>query len=817
MTDIRHGLLDVLLADCYRRASLDGAHMVRAAGTIEFVRSAAGDQQDLEVAVDAVAGAIATNQDVVLFAALDELRIRLDDAVCEQFRARVRERFQVDADDGWRAWRCAWIRGLWYWTEATWQRFTDAEFPFPGTALDDVAGLRRARRAIDDNRLGDAYDPLCRLSSEPWLPAEERAILLISLGFIETYTLLRLPAGRSLLEEATKLGEAVPLVCLGWAAWWLNQAAGEDSVDKTRDAFERAEREARRAVELNPHFGRAWSTLGRLAEQDYGQSRAEPPEFYFRRAMAEGSFEGWADLLRLELDRAGGSQTGSGVEALLDIARRAWPSREVDAHLQLATLLGQRGRYDEADQHYVRARELDPTRVTVHTERGYARFEAGDAVTAGTMFASAIELAPESYDGWAGMAWLCEQTGQWDEALSHYRRALELRPAWEATLAGRIGECLRHLDRPDEAERVLLAALRHSPGESLLVSGLENLALQLYRERGDVNAAHRIYHDLRAICGADYEATFRNLRGNLAYWFEDYVEAEKEYRRAAEADPGDARLPANVAEALEKRVRAGDRTALPAAVTAMRQATALAPDDAELREQFAWLERQSAMLERYGPVALERTPTTTAVRVELADEFLPHIVQPDGALLPAFLDKIDAMRMRTHERTGIQLPGIRFSTLDEPFPGNVQCWLMGASMYVEHLPVGSRFCPVPLGEVVRLAPDARAADNPSGGPGGVLVSETSVSALMAAGLPVWGVDDYLLGWLDGILRRHLVEFVGHDDVRRRLDVELAAVIEPDLTAVTADVRVRLRRDGSVLNLADISARMAHPVAAFAVR
>jgi hypothetical protein len=79
-----------------------------------------------------------------------------------------------------------------------------------------------------------------------------------------------------------------------------------------------------------------------------------------------------------------------------------------------------------------------------------------------------------------------------------------------------------------------------------------------------------------------------------------------------------------------------------------------------------------------------------------------------------------------------------------------------------------------------------------------------IDLVLELGLPVWETADYLLGWVEGAVRRHLVEFVGHEEIALRL-ANLTDDDRPDvdLTALTAAVRARLRRGEPVDDLAAV--------------
>ncbi len=103
-------------------------------------------------------------------------------------------------------------------------------------------------------------------------------------------------------------------------------------------------------------------------------------------------------------------------------------SGDASIHCQLARLLYELGRVDDAQQHYRRAIALDPSYRTAYNNFGPVYFALGRLAHAEAEYRRASTLDPDDAYAHYGLADLCSQQGRWNEALVHYRRAGELRP-----------------------------------------------------------------------------------------------------------------------------------------------------------------------------------------------------------------------------------------------------------------------------------------------------------------------------------------------------------------------------------------------------
>ena len=124
-------------------------------------------------------------------------------------------------------------------------------------------------------------------------------------------------------------------------------------------------------------------------------------------------------------------------------------------HANLATLLRERGRLDEAIVRYRRSIELNPKLGWVHSNLGVAYEQKGDSKSAIPSFRRAIELEPGQSWMYLALGGAYEKTGDLKAALANYRQTAELAPkdAWaQYVLARFLANCTDlELRNPQEA------------------------------------------------------------------------------------------------------------------------------------------------------------------------------------------------------------------------------------------------------------------------------------------------------------------------------------------------------------------------------
>jgi tetratricopeptide (TPR) repeat protein len=789
-----------ILADAYHAAALRGHDMVRVAQAFEHVARSPATRTDLVAASRATTRAIAVEDDLEVCAALAELRDQINDRLHAESRAALLTAFDESSDAGWTAWIRTYARAVHRWPDSARTKLCEEELPFAPERTEDVAEIRRMNRCIDELRWDETYPLFERLAEDPSIATSDQAVAVEYLAMIELHVLQQPPMALQLLERAGELDPSCSRVHAGWAEYWLEMADPLFDGDRGNDALRRSRDAAARALELDQHAGRAHLALGDAAAKELDAERAvtgDGPEAHYRRAIAAGEAAGCLRIIWRTVKSSALGVHDPAVKLLLDKAVRMFPDGEYAFHLQVADALLEIGDIESADRWQRRAIDLDPRRPAGYVSRGIQRFLSDDADTATQLVDQAIALAPDAFDGWQTQAWLAEQRGDWARAVELYAEAIERRPSWEARLRGRIADCLRRLRRDDEAIEHLRKGLAREPGNDELEEALVGLVHDRSVAQGDPTLALEVYDELRRARGERYERRYRNLRGNVFFSLEDFVSATAEYERAAEAPDADAITFANLAGAWEERMSRGElEEGLRKALDALKQAHALAPDDEGYTSRLRFRERQEQMLGDYGPNVLGRNTLVTPVLVEVTEALLEHIlVAEHDELSPGFLDAIHTMRMRVFDQTGIEPPGIRFTqarpdTVTDP---GMRCFVMGVAVWAGPVPVEKRFAPASIDDVKPVAADAEPALDPVDDSVGCWIPLGAWDAVEGAGIPLWGVGDYLLRSVERVVRSALDEFVNHDEVAARIDdladVELAGRARGQLSQLTRGVRV----------------------------
>lgn len=118
--------------------------------------------------------------------------------------------------------------------------------------------------------------------------------------------------------------------------------------------------------------------------------------------------------------------------------------------------------------------ERDPAHAPSWVLLGRLRSDDGDAVGAEEAFGRALATDPDSELGRRGLADLMRHDGRCEEALVHYRSAIELQPHRGEARIG-LAECLAELGRVEEARHEVREAQQIVPGNETLAELAERL------------------------------------------------------------------------------------------------------------------------------------------------------------------------------------------------------------------------------------------------------------------------------------------------------------------------------------------------------
>jgi Flp pilus assembly protein TadD len=365
---------------------------------------------------------------------------------------------------------------------------------------------------------------------------------------------------------------------------------------------------ARRAVETEPGCAIAHQFLGGALMRTGGLAAAEAA---YRKSIELSPYDGVSHMnlgvlfsRRMELERA---------EQALRRAIEVEPGL-VQAHRNLSWVLIERGAWEEAGTILDHAAQIAPEDVEVVHDLGRLALQQNQLDRAETHFHHAAEMAPHHPDSWFGLGEVWRERGQAEEAERMYLKVLDLAPGHREAFQ-RLGYLYRQVFRtPVKAEELYRRFIRANPGWVEAYSGLAQLLAQrnelaeaeqlmrrardlspntpgihnalgeVLRMRGNFNEALQSYE--RALQLSPNNPYFQNNIGIVHSMRGEHTEAEALFRELLERaakNPSINPLPflSNLALACKDQGKARE------AEQYFRKALALAPDDAEIRNNFA--------------------------------------------------------------------------------------------------------------------------------------------------------------------------------------------------------------------------------------
>ncbi|HEX5052181.1 MAG TPA: tetratricopeptide repeat protein [Planctomycetota bacterium] len=168
-------------------------------------------------------------------------------------------------------------------------------------------------------------------------------------------------------------------------------------------------------------------------------------------------------------------ETGRNDEALNAIARvREREPGNADALRELGACLEVAGRAEEAERAYGECLGRDPGQNVARVQLANILTRTGRAASAIPLYEKAIELNPTQAALHNNLATACLAQGLIDEAERHYRRTLELDPGFFRAWFN-LGRVLAATGRKDDARTALLRARALQPGDANVAAALREL------------------------------------------------------------------------------------------------------------------------------------------------------------------------------------------------------------------------------------------------------------------------------------------------------------------------------------------------------
>jgi len=256
------------------------------------------------------------------------------------------------------------------------------------------------------------------------------------------------------------------------------------------------------------------------------------------------------------------------------LAQMDAPATDFYRLFDLAALMVEKGKYDEAIPEFRRALELNPEDVRSHSKLGIALAGIGRVDEAISEYRKAMELDPDYADAYSKLGLALARIGKREEARLQFEKALELFPdsaEAHSNLAallvgeGKVDEAIGHCERA-------LAIDSEYPGAH------GNLAIALARS-GKTDEA--IQHFEKAL-SADPDSGELHLQlGRLLAEKRRFDEAIPHLEKAAEASPDSAPLHYNLARILAAKGRSE------AAIAHLEKVVEIAPEFAQVRYDLA--------------------------------------------------------------------------------------------------------------------------------------------------------------------------------------------------------------------------------------
>lgn len=640
--------------------------------------------------------------------------------------------------------------------------------------------LVHAVALIRQSRWEDVYPEIEWLAAQPVLSEPVRARLTMMLGQIQHLCLGDRDAAVALLESAARLAPLDGVVQSALGDPWL------DGPDRSV-----AERCFDRAIELDPSLVHGYIGRGDAA------LRADPPaveeaERWFLRAVeaAPGEALGYSRLQalyarpeRLARDRA---RFHDALERRIAVD----PCDAYEALIEAGYSHQQAGEYPRAREFYDQAIARHPNGLRAHLYLADLHRVTGEGESALAACRRAIEVAPDSSEGYFSLANMQAALGNRSAALQVYADMPEpVRRTGTFLRNGNgyhncLGELYYGFEDYVAAEREYLLAIEQAPKEALYWWNL-GFARQLQREFARAEEA------FTTAAGLDGDqdrlrrqrATLANERANLEYTAGRYHESVELYRQAVELNDRDPVIHTNLAGAWEKLAAAGEgAAALDAAIGAYESAERVSGRK-DWNEKLRRLRLRRDVARACGDAALARLPIATPISVEVATDLVPQVEgEVKDTLAEPVRRRVEALRTELAAEFGVALPGIRF----RGNAGDLPAGSFVVSLHEVPLVMGTTVCDRqfvtgPDQLLAQIGSDGQQGVDPLSGVTGAWV-EARVLEKLRGTAPVvnaCGPMDYLMRQVEALLRQNLGEFLGHEEVATLLansDSPLAATI-----------------------------------------
>ena len=294
-------------------------------------------------------------------------------------------------------------------------------------------------------------------------------------------------------------------------------------LDEAREHFERAAKALPAFVDAQSNLGNVLRQMGRIAES------VAP----LKRAFAgNAKSAAIANLLGASMLDTGDVR---GAVAVFEACVKARP-RDALAWLHLAIASQRAGNAKRALEASEQSLAIAPDAVPALGARGQALAGLGHLAAARDAFAAGVRAGPDDASAHHNFGVFLREQGDFDAAIEHLRQAVQLDAGLTVAHEALVG-ALVETGRGDEAMRIgrAFAELRPDSGAALAMQASAQFA------QGRVEEAVDLYRRATAPSNPSPEAALFLGYGNALFAAGDAHEAAKQFARAVELDPQNAR------------------------------------------------------------------------------------------------------------------------------------------------------------------------------------------------------------------------------------------------------------------------------------
>ncbi len=362
-----------------------------------------------------------------------------------------------------------------------------------------------------------------------------------------------------------------------------------------------------KAIELNPHFVEAYSSLAKIFQQTDRTSEA---------------IDCWEKAYTLEPDRF-----------------------KAEEHLNLGYILSKKGKLEKASACYRRALKLKPALTQAYLRLGEILFHRGQKQEAIACYQQAIERNPQNASAYyfLGQVWTSRQ--DWDKALPCYQKAIELQETfWEAY--HNLGDVFSKQQRWSEAIATYRRAIKLNPDFSWSYNNLGDALVQLQNWSEAVVA----YEGAIAL-DPDFAWSNYNL-GDALVALKQWDKASAAYRRAKEIQADLPEIDAKINRILTLKVKTKFGSAFecylaaieqdPTDIESFQKALTIDPNNAQLLVGLA----NAYLTKNQTEQAIESYQQAIAIAPQIAEKN-PHLEQSPQRYASDFTSLENGDRLQT--------------------------------------------------------------------------------------------------------------------------------------------------------------------------